>query len=353
MSEIITTFVYPFWDTLSQMAPYLLFGFLAAGLLSVFISARSIERHLGGSGRWPIPKAALLGVPLPLCSCSVLPVSASLHKHGASSGSVLAFLISTPQTGVDCILVTFALLGPLFAVVRPVVALASGLAGGLVARRVDGTAGATGPKQSVEPECCHEVCCEHENQGGRLRRALAHGFGKLPGDIGGALLVGIGVAGLITILVPDGFFMGIGTGIVSILVMMVIGIPLYVCSAASVPIAAALILRGVSPGAALAFLITGPATNAAAIATVWRLLGARIATVYLGTVALTALLSGLGLNAIVGMVGGTEAIMEHAGHTMLPPSLRTASALLLLLVIGLAMFRRTRERRAVAERAVA
>ncbi len=353
MAEIITTYFLPFWETLSQMAPYLLFGFLAAGLISVFISARSIERHLGGSGRWPIPKAALLGVPLPLCSCSVLPVSASLHKHGASSGSVLAFLISTPQTGVDCILVTFALLGPLFAVVRPVVALASGLAGGLVARQVDDKGGATVARQSVEPECCHDACCEHENRGGRLRRALAHGFGKLPGDIGGALLIGIGVAGLITILVPESFFMGIGTGIVSILVMMVIGIPLYVCSAASVPIAAALILRGVSPGAALAFLITGPATNAAGIATVWRLLGARIAVVYLGTVVLTAILSALGLNAIVGMLGGTEVILEHPAHTMLPPSLQTASALLLLLIIALAMYRRHQERRAVVEGAIA
>ncbi|MFW6159492.1 MAG: permease [Planctomycetota bacterium] len=336
MPQTMTTLPGQIWTTLAQMAPYLLFGFLAAGLLSVYVSARWVERHLGGRGRWPILKAALFGIPLPLCSCSVLPVTASLRKHGASHGSTIAFLISTPQTGVDSILVTFALLGPVFAIVRPVVALLSGLVGGAVAHELAGP----GDVEAVNPEPCRDACCSHEGGGGRLKRALAYGFGELPGDIGVPLLIGIAVAGLIAAFVPQGYFVEVGSGLGSILVMMLLGIPVYVCSTASVPIAAALIVKGVSPGAALAFLMTGPATNAAGVATVWRLLGARTAIAYLGTVAATAVGSGLALNVLI---GGSEVAIEHAGRAMLPVSVRTASAVLLLGVLGVALFRRARD----------
>ncbi|MFO7900068.1 MAG: SO_0444 family Cu/Zn efflux transporter [Planctomycetota bacterium] len=343
MPDLFTRLGPEFWTTLTQMAPYLLFGFLAAGLLSVFVSARWVERHLGGRARWPIPKAALFGIPLPLCSCSVLPVTASLRKHGATHGSTIAFLISTPQTGVDSILVTFALLGPVFAVVRPVVALLSGLVGGVVAHELAGP----GDGDTVNPEPCRDACCNHDGRGGRLKRALAYGFGELPGDIGVALLIGIAVAGLIAAVVPKGYFVDVGSGLGSILVMMLLGIPVYVCSTASVPIAAALILKGVSPGAALAFLMTGPATNAAGVATVWRLLGTRTALAYLGTVAATAVGSGLALNALI---GGSEVVTEHVGHAMLPGSVRAASALLLLVVLAVALFRRARESHAPSHR---
>lgn len=122
MTEFVKSILLDFWNTLAEMSPYLLFGFFMAGVLSVFVSQRLVEKHLGGRGFWPLVKASVFGVPLPLCSCSVIPVTMSLHKHGAGKGSAIAFLLSTPQTGVDSIFVTFSLLGPLFAVFRPVAA---------------------------------------------------------------------------------------------------------------------------------------------------------------------------------------------------------------------------------------
>src|SRR4030042_6228541 len=130
MKEFIVSILTDFWGTATDMSPYLLFGFLVAGILSMLVSQQLVERHLGGRGIWPVLKASLLGVPLPLCSCGVIPVSMSLNKHGAGKGSTIAFLISTPQTGVDSILVTYSLLGPVFAIFRPLAALVTGLIGG-------------------------------------------------------------------------------------------------------------------------------------------------------------------------------------------------------------------------------
>jgi len=132
MTDFIKLIITDFWDTIAEMSPYLLFGFFVAGLLSVLVSQQLVEKHLGGRGLWPLLKASIFGVPLPLCSCGVIPVSMSLHKHGASKGSTIAFLLSTPQTGVDSIFVTLSLLGPVFAVFRPVAALITGLVGGAV-----------------------------------------------------------------------------------------------------------------------------------------------------------------------------------------------------------------------------
>ncbi|MEO0515076.1 MAG: permease, partial [Planctomycetota bacterium] len=130
--EYVSHILIAFWATLAEMAPWLIFGFVAAGVLSVFFSTRFIERHLGGRGLGPVFKASVLGVPLPICSCGVIPVSASLYRHGASKGATSSFLLSTPQTGVDSILATYALMGPVFAVTRPVIALVNGVLGGLL-----------------------------------------------------------------------------------------------------------------------------------------------------------------------------------------------------------------------------
>ena len=130
--EILTKVIYEFWGTFSDMAPYLLFGFFIAGLLSVFVSPEKVERHLGGNGIWPVLKASVFGVPLPLCSCGVIPVATSLRRHGASRGATTAFLLSTPQTGVDSIMVTFSLLGPVFAIFRPLAAFVTGTVGGVL-----------------------------------------------------------------------------------------------------------------------------------------------------------------------------------------------------------------------------
>jgi uncharacterized membrane protein YraQ (UPF0718 family) len=315
------------------MAPYLLFGFAAAGLLSVLVPAEKVEQHLGGRGMASTLKAALFGIPLPLCSCSVLPVAMSLRRHGSSLGATVAFLLSTPQTGVDSILVTYSVLGPVFAIFRPLAALLTGVLGGFLAERARRDAESM---EGIPNGPCTDECCAH-TAGHPLVRALRYGFLTLPRDIGKPMLLGLLAAGIIAAIVPDDFFAGaIGTGIVGILVMMLLGIPVYVCATASVPIAAALISKGVSPGAALAFLITGPATNAAALVTIWKVLGSRSALIYVGTAACGALACGLLLDSLFSITGISA---THLHHEMIAPWIGTASAVVLLMLLGAALLR--------------
>lgn len=324
-------------DTFLEMSPYLLFGFLMAGVISALVPAEKVKEHLGKSGILQIIKAAIFGVPLPLCSCSVIPVSASLRKHGASRASVVSFLISAPQTGVDSIMVTWSLLGPIFAIVRPVAAFISGVIGGIF----ETTFGIQEKKAKEHEHGCKDACCTSKTIGNKLKHVFRHGFVTLPGDIGRALLIGIIIAAFITALVPDDFFAAIlGTGIVTMLVMMLVGIPVYVCATASVPIAAALIAKGISPGAALVFLMTGPATNAATISTVWNTMGKRTAVMYLFSVALTALLSGMTLDLIFNM-SSAYAVHMHHGWEM-PQTAKIACSVILIVVLVRAMIKNLR-----------
>ncbi len=297
------------WHTLTAMAPYLLFGFFMAGILSIFISPRLVEDHLGGRGLWPIMKASLLGIPLPLCSCSVIPVAASLRRHRAGHGATAAFLISTPQTGVDSLLATVSLMGPLFAVFRTIAAFVSGVLGGCVVDLVS-VPGDTGDAP------CSEACCNNHREGNRFLRAMRHGFVTLVDDVSTPLLAGLVIAGLISAFVPETLFTDhIGEGLPAMLLMLALGIPIYVCATASIPIAAAMILKGVSPGAALVFLMTGPATNAAAIATIWRIFGTKAGITFLFSVAVTALGSGLLIDLWIPATVLRVDITVHAGHT--------------------------------------
>ena len=331
MWEVIQTIVVDFWATLAEMSPYLLFGFGVAGLLSVWVNADRVERHLGGVGFWQVFKASLFGVPLPLCSCGVIPVSMSLHKHGASKAATVSFLLSTPQTGVDSILVTYSLLGPVFAVFRPLVAFVTGLFGGCVVNAVENHD--TRPEPETKPECS-DSCCSNEKKQGWFVRAFRHGFVTLPADIGTSMIVGLSIAALIAALVPENYFAeklsGAGSSILSMMVMMAVGIPIYVCATASVPIAAKLILIGLNPGAAFVFLVTGPATNAATLATIASQLGKRTAVIFLLTVVISALAGGLLLDVIF---AGDVGSLEHY-HEMLPGWLKNICAVILLGVLG-------------------
>ena len=323
-----------FWTTLTQMSPYLLFGFLVAGVLSVFISPEFVERHLGGHGIWPLLKASLFGIPLPLCSCGVIPVTMSLRKHGASKGAAISFLLSTPQTGVDSILVTYGLLGPVYAIFRPVAALVTGLVGGTLVRVVDPD---KGPQQTAP---CNDACCADKNKTPKIVRVLRYGFVTLPRDIGKSMLLGLLIAAAISAAVPEDFFahfaQGIlGGGILAMIVMMLLGIPVYVCATASVPVAVALIGKGVSPGAALVFLMTGPATNAAAFTTIWASLGKRTALTYLATVAGSAMAAGLFLDRFFPNLAAD--VQAHA-HEMEPSALGNIAAVVLLGILGWAIF---------------
>jgi len=326
MGQFLQLFVKGFWNTLAEMSPYLLFGFFVAGVLSVFISAGLIERHLGRRDFWPLLKASAFGVPLPLCSCGVIPVSMSLRKHGASKGATISFLLSTPQTGVDSILVTLSLLGPVYAIFRPLAALITGLIGGGLVQLFDPQ-----PDGASQPEC-NDACCDEKKQKPKIVRALEHGFVTLPGDIGKAMLAGLVVAGAISAAVPDDFFAQfLGGGIIAMIVMMILGIPVYVCATASVPVAAALIAKGLSPGAAMVFLMTGPATNAAAFTTIWSVLGKRTAITYIITVAGCAIAAGLLLDWMVQATAGQ--VVSSMGP-MLPPVVKNVSAVVLLSVLA-------------------
>jgi uncharacterized membrane protein YraQ (UPF0718 family) len=331
MTEFVKSIAMGFWNIVLEMSPYLLFGFFMAGLLSVLVSKQLVEKHLGGRGFWPVVKASLFGVPLPLCSCSVIPVTMSLRKHGASRGAAVSFLLSTPQTGVDSIFVTYALLGPVFAIFRPIAAFVTGIVGGVMVN-LFGDSLENGSQQNLN---CEDECCSGGHKSNPVTRMFKYGFITLPRDIGRAMLLGLVVAAFISALIPDGFFADkLGTGIFPMLVMMLIGIPMYVCATASVPIAAALMLKGLSPGAALVFLMTGPATNAASIVIIWKIMGRATAITYLAAVAGCALLSGIILDYII-----TGVAFAHTAHHgwMMPCLVQYVSAIMLFIVLTFAI----------------
>lgn len=323
---ILKTVALDFWATIGEMSPYLLFGFFVAGLLSVLITQKMVERHLGGVGIWQLVKASIFGVPLPLCSCGVIPVSMSLYKHGASKGAVISFLLSTPQTGVDSIFVTLSLLGPLFAIFRPLAAFVTGIFGGQIVNLLDRQEKTQYPANTNN----EKPCCAAKKHN-LLSKGLKYGFVTLPQDIGKAMLVGLFIAAAISALVPDGYFAEkIGTGVFAMVVMMFLGIPVYVCATASVPVAAALMLKGLTPGAAIVFLMTGPATNAASFVTIWKTLGTKTALAYLFSVAFCALASGIILDAIA---GGIDFEVVSKPGWMIPEFAKNISAVVLIFIL--------------------
>ncbi len=318
------------WNVLCEMSPYLLFGFLIAGILSVLISRQLVEKHLGEKGITSVVKASLIGIPLPLCSCSVIPVATSLKKSGASNSATSSFLISTPQTGIDSIFVTYALLGPVFAIFKPVAAFLSGILGGVL---VSAFAREKDFKQLSNncPEC-KEKCSVPEKSKNKIKDAFYHGFVTLPADIAKPLIIGLLIAGIMSALLPDNFFADtIGTGFVAMLVVLLFSIPFYVCATASVPVAAALIATGISPGAALVFLMAGPATNAATITTIWKIMGRTTAAIYLIVTALTAIVSGILLDKFFHI--SKEATLK-ASHFHGPNSFEILCSILLIIVFA-------------------
>ncbi|MDC0357544.1 SO_0444 family Cu/Zn efflux transporter [Oligoflexia bacterium] len=331
MYQLFLSFIEESWAILGQMSPYLIFGFFIAGILSICISPEIVERHLGGNGIWPVVKASIFGVPLPLCSCSVLPVSASMRRHGASRASVTSFLLSTPETGVDSIAITYALLGPLFAIFRPIAAFVMGVLGGVLVLFFGESE--EDEEQAEASSCTHE-CCGEKQQSNVVVRVLRYGFVALPRDIGLALIIGILIAGAIAVIIPEkAFAASIGSGVLSIFLMMAAGVPVYVCATASVPIAAGFIHMGISPGAALAFLIAGPATNAAAFTAIWKILGRRSAVLYLSTIAISAFGCGLLFNLLLTVV--PDQLPHLAGHIHEEEGLfYHLSAVLLLLMLA-------------------
>jgi len=306
-----------------DISPYLLLGLAVAGLLHLFLGKDFIVRHLGRPGPSSIIKATLLGIPLPLCSCGVMPVASSLEKDGAHRSSILAFMVSTPTTGVDSMLATYSLMGPLFAVFRPLAALISGLAVGLLDYFFGGK---SGPVRAM-PVHTHAKLSAKE----KIKEFFSYAFDEIPRDIGKWLLVGTLLGGFISALIPAGLLSRYLPFPLDFAAALAVGIPLYVCATGSIPIGVSLIHSGFSPGAALVFLIAGPATNTIALSFVRLKMGSRSFYLYLASIALTAILMGLALNAVWPFAGSAK-LTAGAGD-MLPLWLRSASALILLALI--------------------
>jgi uncharacterized membrane protein YraQ (UPF0718 family)/copper chaperone CopZ len=344
MLDVIWQILLASWQMLGQMALFLLLGFLIAGALSVGMSAEWLQRHLGRGGIKPVIKATLLGVPLPLCSCGVIPVAASMRRHGASRAATTAFLFSTPQTGIDSILVTYSLLGGAFAIFRPLAALVTGIIGGIMVMLMG--------KNHVEADPPQNQLLT-PRAGARTDRSipmqiLHYGFVTLPREIGPALIVGILIAGAMSALVPvEGVSPYIGRGIVSILIMMAAGIPMYVCATASVPIAAGLLHVGVSFGAVFAFLISGPATNAATLTTLWKVLGRRTTLIFLVTIAASAIGFGLLLNALIPVASQALPQLAAVPHIHGGGLLNSTMAALLLALLFVSRLLRSKKKKLV------
>jgi hypothetical protein len=349
--ESLTEVVLKTWSVAAEMAPYLLFGFFVAGLVAVFLSPEWVERHLGGRGLRPIFNAVVLGIPLPLCSCSVIPVAASIRNHGASRGATTGFLLATPQTGVDSIVATWGMMGPVFAVFRALAAFVTGLVGGAVVSVVAPEAPETpdGAKGAPQGGDCTESCCVAKDREPRWKRGLRYAFVTLPGDIGKPLMIGILAAGLIAALLPPGLFVQyLGGGWMAMVLMMVVGIPLYVCATASIPLALGFMHLGVSPGAALVFLIAGPATNAATLSTVFGMLGRRTALVYLATVALGSLAAGFALDGAIWLLGEWGMPAHSMAHEMGVSWWQHLSAVVLIGMIASSLWGAWRRKKAAA-----
>ncbi len=277
-------------NVVCEMAPYLLLGFLIAGVLHVFVPQKFYANYLSRNNKLSVLWAALLGVPLPLCSCGVIPTAIGLKNEKASKGAIASFLIATPQTGIDSILATFSLMGLGFAIIRPVAALITGVCGGLLVNRL-----------VRDDEFCS---VDEKSQTSNLKsqtklwRVLKYAYYDMICDIGLRLLIGLVVAALIQVAVPDEFFLSFGSQpLVQMLVILAIAVPMYICSTGSIPVAAALMMKGLSPGAALVMLMAGPAVNLASILVVHKAMGRRFTWIYLMTIVVFAVLFGLLLNA--------------------------------------------------------
>lgn len=301
-------YIMPLVDLLNEMSPYLLLGFFIAGVLHEFVPQKIYRKNLSKGNFSSVFLAALFGVPLPLCSCGVLPTAMSLRREGVSKGATTSFLISTPQTGVDSIIATASLLGIPFAIIRPIVAFVTAIAGGCLVNRLDkdnNTREVNSQSSSVENKKSFAQKC---------LGVLQYGFIEMLQDIGKWIVIGLIIAGLITVLVPDNFFTAYSSiPIINMFVVMLFAVPMYLCATGSIPIAVALMLKGLSPGAALVLLMAGPATNAAAIILINRVLGKRTLIIYLLTIITSAFAFGLMMDYLLPTEWFTSGINKTAG----------------------------------------
>lgn len=301
-----------------ESAPWLLLGLMVAGIMHELVPVSILQRHMGSASYSAIGKAAVIGAPLPLCSCGVIPAAVGLRRSGASKPATVSFLVSTPETGVDSVSVSYALLGPLYAIVRPVAAILSALYAGVMVKWFAGEeTPAVQPAKAPASSCCsapaetqaattESSCCDHDHPTvktrqtpGKARAMWQFASGQLLEDIMLWLLLGLGLAAAIQTWVPTDFLTQWGDGWVAMLVMALIGVPMYICATASTPIAVGFLAAGLSPGAVLVFLLAGPATNVSTMGMIYKELGRRSLLLYVFSVVSASIGLGYALNSLI------------------------------------------------------
>jgi len=359
MMTTIKEIIFEIWHVYLDVSVFMLFGFLVAALLYVFFKADRIKTYLGKGRVRPVLLAALVGIPIPLCSCGVIPVVSGLKKQGANDGAALAFMIATPESGVDSIAVSWAMLDPVMTVMRPIAglitAISTGIAENVFSSRGQEKRPATpSPLLAQVPQPDHTCGCgtgmctgepDKTGHGAPLSTRLAQGlnfaFGELLTDIAKPFTIGVIIAGFITFFFPSGISTwSHNNPFLSMLVMLVAGIPMYVCATASTPIAAALILKGLNPGAALVFLLAGPATNAASMGVVKNIFGTRALAIYLGMISVCALAMGAVLDLIYRLLAIQPSVVMGKASEVLPHSVELAAALILAALLVRSLFKR-------------
>ena len=321
---------------LNTMSPYILFGFLFAVILHIFIQKETIAKHLGKSSLTSVIEASLLGIPLPLCSCSVIPTALSLRKEGASKGAILSFLISTPTTGIDSIFATYSLLGGIFTLYRIIASFCAGVCAGILTNIFDPQKEPA--TQTETAQCPHCESSLDEQHTHTLIDKITHAFHSvfidLLGDIGIWLIVGILIGGTISYLIPEHLIHTyIGSGWKAMIIMLLIGIPLYVCATGSIPIAAVLLLKGINPGAAFVFLFAGPATNTITMTIVSQSLGKKTLFMYLFTIIISALGFGFLLDYLWPWLSIAPLAQSLHQHDLMPDWIKITSSCIVLALI--------------------
>ena len=287
---------------INEMSPYLLLGFLLAGLMHAFIPQSYYSKYLAKPNFRSVLNATLFGIPLPLCSCGVIPTAMSLRKEGASKGAATSFLIATQQTGVDSIIATSSLMGVAYAIIRPIAALITALFGGTLVNVLDKDSNVNTTEQPADNHEPHNCCHHHEQEHHatflqKIKTALQYGYVEMMEDIGKWLIIGLIVAGLITVFVPaEAFKVFEGNTALSMLLVLAIAIPMYVCATGSIPIAVALIMKGLTPGAGLVLLMAGPACNMASMLVVKKVMGTKTLVIYLASIIIGSIAFGAAID---------------------------------------------------------
>ncbi|MCK4640124.1 MAG: permease [Candidatus Marinimicrobia bacterium] len=316
------------WNFLLIVSPWLLLGLFIAGLIHSFIGESFIKEHLGGSGFIPVLKATLFGIPLPVCSCSIIPIAAGLRKDGASKAATMSFLISTPTTGVDSIFITYGMLGGVFAIARPLAALIGGILIGVIVYLTE--------KNNQTRLIVEHKKHPHLSLLDRIKSTFVYGFSVLPQDLSKTLLLGIAVGGALSALLPTDFASEyLSNPLIAYPLMIVVSVPIYICAVGSVPIAAALLMKGLIPGAALAFMIAGPATNTITMGFVGKKLGKKVFIIYLVSIIIIAVGGGLLMDLFLPTWSGHELMHRHDETSVF---LKIISTVLLLAIMGYSLF---------------